>query len=61
MQIKHIVEKDGGQLVFQGELTGQELAFVVETGLNTLYANGALPFLMKDKKNQVMEGPESIQ
>lgn len=61
MRIRHVVEKEDGRLVFQGELSGQELGFVVETGLNALYAHGALPFLMKDKKDQLVETPEQIQ
>lgn len=50
MKIKHVVETDKGELVFQGNISGPELAFIVEVGINTLAQNGALPFLT-DKEN----------
>lgn len=63
MNIKHVVEKEDGSVVFQGSLTGPELAFVIETGLNVLIAENAIPFLMeKDDIDAVLLPPiEKLQ
>lgn len=61
MQVKHVLEKEDGTMLFQGELTGQELAFVVETGLNYLFAKGALPLIVKSENPNVVSAPESVQ
>jgi len=45
MKIRHLVEKEDGTVVFQGELEGQELAFVIEVGMETLIQTGAIPFV----------------
>jgi hypothetical protein len=44
MRVMKLVEKDDGAVIFQGELKGQELAFVVEIGLEALIRADALPF-----------------
>lgn len=44
MKVMKLVEKDGGSVIFQGELKGQELAFVIEIGLEALIRADALPF-----------------
>lgn len=45
MNIRHVVEKPDGSVVFQGVLEGQELAFVIEMGLETIIAAGGIPFV----------------
>jgi hypothetical protein len=42
--IKHVVEKDDGTVVFQGVLEGNELAFVIEMGMDAIIRAGAVPF-----------------
>ena len=49
MQVKHVVEKEDGSVVFQGVLSGEELAFVIEMGLETLIQAGAIPFTGTDR------------
>lgn len=44
MLIKHVVEKEDGSLVFQGVLEGNELAFVIEMGMDAIIRAGAIPF-----------------
>lgn len=53
MQIKQVVETPEGDVVFQGRLEGPELAFVLEVGINTLVAQGALPFASTKKVKMV--------
>jgi hypothetical protein len=45
VKINHSVELEDGSYQFQGEITGKELEFIVEYGMNNLMAQGALPFL----------------
>lgn len=51
MNINHVVETEQGTVKFQGTVTGPELAFIVETGINTLIELGAIPFASKKGKN----------
>lgn len=54
MFIKHVVELPDGNVNFQGVLEGPELAIIIEAGINTLFQEGALPFLSeKHTKNLV--------
>lgn len=53
MQIKQVVETPEGDVVFQGKLEGPELAFVLEIGINTLVAQGALPFASTKKVKMI--------
>lgn len=50
MDVNHVVETPQGDLKFQGTLSGQELAFVVEVGLNYLMKEGAIPFVSKEDR-----------
>lgn len=45
-----------GSYTYQGVLTGKELEFVVEVGINQLMMTGALPFLpdTSDKMNDLV-------
>lgn len=45
MEVRHVVQKENGEVVFQGVLEGKELAFVIETGLDTLIEQGHIPFV----------------
>ncbi len=51
MEVKHIVEKPDGKVVFQGVLEGKELAFVIEMGLDALIEAGHIPFVSLEKYN----------
>lgn len=42
MKIDKTVETPGGKVVFQGEVEGVELDAIIEYGLNTLLALGAI-------------------
>lgn len=50
MRINHIVEKEDGSVVFQGVLEGQELAFVIATGLDVIIESGGIPFVSTKEK-----------
>jgi hypothetical protein len=45
MEIKKVVERSDGSVVFQGKLEGPELAFVIECGLDAIFQMTASPFL----------------
>lgn len=49
MKILHSVELEDGSYKYQGELSGKELDFIVEVGINTLLAQGAFPFIASDR------------
>lgn len=63
MHIKHLVEKSDGSVVFQGTLEGNELAFVIATGLDTIIEAGGVPFLSIKERNvhDVYEEPDMEQ
>jgi hypothetical protein len=63
LHIKHSVEKEDGTYTYQGEFTGKELDFLVEYACNSLMAQGAFPFIMKEKEdaNPTMDAPEMQQ
>lgn len=52
MEVRHVVEKPDGKVVFQGVLEGKELAFVIEIGLDTLIEQGHIPFVSIENYNQ---------
>lgn len=51
MEVKHVIEKENGQVVFQGILEGKELAFVIEMGLDALIEAGHIPFVSLENYN----------
>jgi len=59
MQIKKTFEHRDGTLLFEAELTPEEVSMVVEVGLNTLFANGSIPFTKVDAKDIAKVGPLS--
>lgn len=63
MNIKHVVEKPDGSVVFQGVLEGKELAFVIEMGLDAIIAAGAVPFVSTEHFNKadIHEVPDMEQ
>jgi len=48
MQLKHVVETAEGPTEVTLNLSEDEVKFVMEIGLNVLYAHGSIPFLSKD-------------
>lgn len=46
MKIKKAIETENGTVTFEGELSQEELDFVIETGLRTLLVNGAIKMMM---------------
>ena len=50
MHIKTVFKTEQGAFDFEGELTPEEHALVVNVGLTTLFENGALPFSMMEKE-----------
>ena len=63
MNVNKVVEKEDGSVTFQGVLEGQELAFVIEMGLETLIRAGAIPFTSTDnhKLVDIHEIPDGMQ
>lgn len=51
MHIKTVLKNEEGQFDFEGELSADEHALVMEVGLNTLLQNGSLPFTLLEKDN----------
>jgi hypothetical protein len=51
LHIKTVFKNEQGAFDFEGELTPQEHALVVNVGLTTLFENGALPFSMMEKED----------
>lgn len=50
MKVNNVTElEDGKKVVFQGELSGSELAYVLQTGLNFLMYANLLPTLVVKK------------
>ncbi len=45
MEIKKVVERQDGSVVFQGILEGPELAFVIECGLDAIFQMTNSPFI----------------
>ncbi len=50
MHIKTVFKTEQGAFDFEGELTPEEHALVVNVGLTTLFENGALPFSMGERE-----------
>lgn len=63
MQIKKVVEREDGSVVFQGILEGAELAFVIECGLDAIFATHDSPFLSTQTHEpyDIHELPEETQ
>lgn len=51
MHVNKVFEKEDGSVTFQGTLDGQELAFVIEVGLETLIRAGAIPFASTEDRD----------
>jgi hypothetical protein len=63
MHVKHAVEREDGTVVFQGVLEGQELAFVIEMGLEAVIRAGISPFISTTDRqmHDIHESPEQEQ
>lgn len=48
MLVNKTLENKDGSIVFQGELSPEEVDVVIGAGLNWLLQQGLLPFTMKD-------------
>lgn len=59
MKINQVIELEDGSATFDGELTPNELQFVVEFGLNVLLQNG-ISVVDGNGRNVVPE-PEGVQ
>lgn len=57
MELKKVIETEEGTVEFTGTLEGKELQAVIEVGLNTLLAHGALPFYVDEAENQKVVFP----
>lgn len=51
MKINQAIETPDGSVTIQGELTSEETGLVLSIGLNYLYQQGAIPFLV-NKEDQ---------
>ncbi len=58
MQIDSTIETSDGKVQFRGLLEGQELDYVIQTGLQTLMYNGLLPIAKKSVDLHVPENTE---
>jgi hypothetical protein len=61
MYIKRHIEHPDGAVDFEGHLTPAEVSMVLEVGLNTLYATGALPFKTKSDLVNIMPHDGDMQ
>ncbi len=63
MLIKHVLEKEDGSIVFQGVLVGNELAFVIEMGMDAIIKAGAIPFASTENHNtfDIHQGTDTEQ
>lgn len=52
MEVRKTIETEQGTVKFEGQLTQEELDFVLTVGLNELLQQGALPFhYLADKQD----------
>lgn len=61
MKVDKLIEMPDGSATFFGELTPNELQFVVEFGLNVLLQNGVSVVDHDNRQVTVVEQPEGIQ
>ena len=60
MKVNNTIEMPDGSVTFQGELNAAELDTVIQYGLSTLFAMGALKSIMLDPKD-LAESPDTVQ
>lgn len=53
IKINKTIETEEGTIQFEGELSQEEVNFVIETGLNALLQAGALPFTYAEDPAQI--------
>lgn len=61
MKVDKLIEMPDGSATFYGELTPNELQFVVEFGLNVLLQNGVSVIDHDNRQVTVVDQPEGIQ
>lgn len=63
MQVKKVVEREDGAVIFQAVLEGPELAFVIECGIEAIMQNrvGTFASTLSHAAHDFHETPEDIQ
>lgn len=63
MQVKRVVERPDGAVVFQAVLEGAELAFVIENGIDAIFQMATSPFMSLQSHDlcDVQEMPDGEQ
>lgn len=49
MRLKSVIETPEGNVQFEGELSNEQVQFLLEVGLNVVLANGATPFATENE------------
>ena len=55
MEINHSFKTEEGYVTFSGKLSQEEADYVIQTGLNFLMAQGALPFHSLENEEDEMD------
>jgi hypothetical protein len=55
MEINKAIKTENGTVEFRGELTQDEFDLVLQVGLSTLFAHGAIPFTVVDDEEEAAE------
>jgi hypothetical protein len=53
MHVSKSIETAQGSVTFEGELSAEELDFVLKIGLNSLLKMGAIPFTTVQKESEI--------
>lgn len=62
MEINKVIETKDGPAEISLTLSDEELQFVIEVGLNVLYAHGSIPFVSGDTEAiSLMKAPKQAQ
>lgn len=56
MLISNSIETEEGVVKFNGEISGVELDYVIQTGLLTLMRNGVIKATVQEKEKAVAQG-----
>ena len=57
MKLQTVIETENGDVQFSGELTNEQVKFLLEVGLNIVMANGAVPFMTQNEYEDVVAHP----
>jgi hypothetical protein len=63
LKVKKSLETPNGTVVFEGEITPDELDLILSVGLNYLLQQGAIPLKVLDTKDaaKLAEGSQELQ